>query len=166
MERLKFQVGDQICYPLHGVGHIEAVEERQVLGKVGLYYVIYFESDGIKVMVPVDKAVDVGMRAVISAGEVVSVYEVLGGNVSDEDENWNRRYRVNLDKLRTGIIWDVVDVVKCLSLRDRERGLSAGEKKMLLNARKVLVGELKMATQEDEEQISRRLDQCLEKRVQ
>jgi CarD family transcriptional regulator len=136
---------------MHGVGVVEAIEEQTILGQTAQYYRMRFTIGRMTAMVPVERAAEVGLRA-LADGEmcekVVSFLKADG--CSKESDNWNQRYRDNLDKLRSGDIMVVADVVKCLMRRDRERGLSAGERKMFLTARQVLVSELAAATETDE----------------
>ena len=157
-----FQVGDKISYPMHGAGRVEGIEEKEVLGNVGMYYVIYFYCDGMKVMIPVDRAEAAGLRPVIREEEVQNVFDYLSDELESEAlSNWNRRYRFNLEKLREGNIYSIAEVAKALSARHNERGLSAGEKKMLASARRYLLGELYLAGGGSEEELSSRLDACL-----
>ena len=138
-----FSVGDMVCYPMHGVGVIESIEEQQVLGETARYYVLRFVLGRMTAMVPVKSAEAVGLRALSEASVCERVLSYLAEDAPlDESDNWNRRYRENLDKLRGGDIFAVADVVKCLSRRDRQKGLSAGERKMLATARQVLLAEI------------------------
>lgn len=146
-----FRVGDMVCYPMHGVGAIEAVEEQQVLGETTWYYMLRFLDGRITAMVPVNSADTVGLRLIIDQRECANVKRYLADNPCPESENWNQRYRENMDKLRAGDIYGVADVVKCLMQRDRERGLSAGERKMLALAKGVLLAELSAASGEEQE---------------
>ena len=138
-----FSVGDLVCYPMHGVGVIEAIEEQQVLGETARYYVLRFVVGRMTAMVPVASAETVGLRALSDPSVCERVLGYLAEDTpTEESENWNRRYRDNLDKLSGGDIFSVADVVKCLARRDREKGLSAGERKMLATARQVLLAEI------------------------
>ncbi len=148
-----FQVGDQVSYPMHGVGVIEAIEERTVLGVVAHYYVLRFLIGKMTALVPVEGAERIGLRAVISAEECDRVLSFLKQAPAQESENWNKRYRENYEKLRGGDIYDVADVVKCLCRRDETKGLSAGERKMLSGARQVLLAELAAASGRDVEEL-------------
>lgn len=146
-----YQIGDLVCYPMHGVGVVEAIEEQTILGETLQYYRLRFTIGRMTAMVPVGRAADVGLRALADEKTCEQVVEFLQTEeCSEESDNWNQRYRDNLDKLRGGDIMVVADVVKCLMRRDRERGLSAGERKMYLTARQVLVAELAAATETDE----------------
>ena len=146
-----FDVGDLVCYPMHGVGVVEAIEEQTVLGETAQYYMLRFVMGRMTAMVPVASAEAVGLRALSDSTSCARVVKFLSedGCVAESD-NWNQRYRDNLDKLREGDIFAVADVVKCLIRRDREKGLSAGERKMYLTARQVLVAELAAASGREE----------------
>ncbi len=144
-----FSVGDQVCYPMHGVGVVEKIEERTVLGETAQYYVLRFISNKMTALVPVATAKSVGLRPVIGEEECKGVLEYLQSEPCKESDNWNQRYRDNFAKLKQGDIYDVADVVKCLKKRDTDRGLSAGERKMLMTARQVLIAELSAASGQD-----------------
>jgi CarD family transcriptional regulator len=139
---------------MHGVGVVEAIEERKVLEKTAQYYVLRFTAGKMTALVPVDSAVAVGLRAIIPVNECECVMNYLRETPCPESENWNQRYRDNYAKLRGGNIYDVADVVKCLKKRDSGKGLSAGERKMLLTARQVLLAELATASGRDEEELN------------
>ena len=145
-----FQIGDSVYYPLHGVGVIESIEEQKVLGETARYYMLRFVIGRMTAMVPVASAEHVGLRPVIGSVECEKVIDYLKEETCEESESWNQRYRDNLDKLRQGEIYGVADVVKCLIKRDRDRGLSAGERKMYLTARQVLLAELIAASGKEE----------------
>jgi CarD family transcriptional regulator len=137
-----FGVGDNVVYPRHGAGVIEAIEEREVLGRRDQYYVMRLSVGDMRVMVPCSNAEEVGLRSVISPEEVDAVYEVLKGEKTSMSPNWNRRYRANMEKLKTGDVLIVAEVVRNLGLRDREKGLSTGERRMLEDAKQILCSEL------------------------
>lgn len=144
-----FSVGERICYPMHGVGVVEKIEERTVLGETAQYYVLRFIANKMTAMVPVATSQNVGLRPVISSGECQGVLDYLQSEPCKESDNWNQRYRDNFAKLKQGDIYDVADVVKCLKKRDTDKGLSAGERKMLMTARQVLIAELSVASGQD-----------------
>ena len=148
-----FRVGDRVYYPMHGVGIVEAIQEQMVLGKPARYYMLRFSIGTMTAMVPVETAHVIGLRPVINAGEADRVLQYLQQESCLESENWNQRYRENLDKLRQGDVYGVADVVKCLVRRDKEKGLSAGERKMYLTARHVLITELMAASGKEEEEL-------------
>ena len=146
-----FQIGDLVCYPMHGVGVVEAIEKQTILGEEAQYYRLRFTIGRMTAMVPVNNAEQVGLRALADTATCDRVVDFLHSDeFFEESDNWNQRYRENLDKLRGGDIMTVAGVVKCLMRRDRERGLSAGERKMYLTARQVLVAELAASTKREE----------------
>ncbi|MDF2548394.1 MAG: CarD family transcriptional regulator [Anaerosolibacter sp.] len=140
-----FNIGDKVVYPMHGAGVIEAIEEKEILGKKRKYYIMKMPLGEMKVMIPLDNVGDIGLRDIISLEEVEQVMAVLSDDTSKMPKNWNRRYRANLDKIKSGDIYEVAAVVRNLMLRDKEKGLSTGEKKMLNNAKQILVSELVLA---------------------
>lgn len=146
-----FSIGDVVCYPMHGVGVVEAIQEQTILGETSRYYLLRFFEGRMTALVPVKTADSVGLRTLADADTCAKVVEFLKTEeCSAESDNWNQRYRENLEKLKGGDILVVADVVKCLRKRERERGLSAGERKMFLTARQVLVAELAASTGHDE----------------
>jgi CarD family transcriptional regulator len=147
-----YKIGDRVAYPMHGAGVIEAIEEKEILGEKHRYYIMKMPIGDMKVMIPMDNVEDLGLRQVVSADEVESVLDVLRGELSKMPQNWNRRYRANLEKIKTGDIYEVAEVVRNLAIRDREKGLSTGERKMLDSAKQILISELVLAqdTSEDE----------------
>ena len=148
-----FQIGDLVCYPMHGVGVVEAIEEQTILGETAQYYRLRFTLGRMTAMVPVKNAEQVGLRSLADEDMCRKVVDFLKTDeCSQESDNWNQRYRDNLEKLRGGDIMVVADVVKCLMRRDKERGLSAGERKMYLTARQVLVAELAASMTRSEEE--------------
>src|SRR5690554_4571770 len=155
-----FKVGDRVVYPMHGAGIIEAVEEREIGGTVEKYYVIRLSMGEMKIMVPVSNVDMVGVREVIGKDEVTKVLDILKSENTIMSSNWNRRYRANMEKIKSGSIFEVAEVVRNLSLRDREKGLSTGERKMLENARQILLSELVLAQNMAEDQAEALLDEC------
>lgn len=144
-----FTIGEKLCYPMHGVGVVENIEERTVLGKTARYYVLRFITSRLTAMVPVESAEDVGLRPIIKDEECEEVLSYLAGEACAESDNWNQRYRDNLAKLKGGNIYEVADVIKCLKRRDVRGGLSAGDRKMLITARQVMAAELAAASGKD-----------------
>lgn len=137
-----FAIGDLICYPMHGVGTIEGIVRQTVLGTTADYYSLRFMNGKMTALVPVSTAEQVGLRRLIDASECGSVFAYMETPGERGSDNWNQRYRENMDKMRSGSIYDVADVVKCLKLRESEKGLSAGERKMLATAKLIISGEL------------------------
>ena len=156
-----FGIGDCISYPMHGAGYVEAIETKQILGENRQYYVLRFVTIGAKVMVPVDGAEKNGLRALASRTQSETVLSFLLQIEEDDCQNWNRRYRENLDKIKTGDIYDTALVVRRLSCRYRERGLSGGEMKMLHTAQKLLVGELMISMGLSEIELYERIEMII-----
>ncbi|HZW82135.1 MAG TPA: CarD family transcriptional regulator [Candidatus Deferrimicrobium sp.] len=149
-----FQIGDKVVYPMHGAGTIEAIEEREVLGQLRKYYVMRLPIGDMKVMVPISNVQDIGLRQVIDSQSVERVLCILSDRSNTMTATWNRRYRANMDKIRSGNIFEVAEVVKNLVLREKDKGLSTGEKKMLENARQILISELVLAGNQKEEDVN------------
>ena len=149
-----FNIGDKIVYPMHGAGTIDAIEEKNILGEKHNYYIIKMPGE-VKVMVPTDKAEEVGVRNIINKEEAAKVMSVLGQNETEMSQNWNKRYRDNMDKMKSGDIYEVADVVRNLSFKQKEKGLSTGEKKMLNNAKQILVSELVLAEHASQEEVEK-----------
>lgn len=147
-----FNIGDKVVYPMHGAGIIEGIEEKDVLGEKQNYYIIKMPGE-VKVMVPTAKATDVGVRDIIDSNTANNVFKVLETNSTQMSTSWNKRYRDNMDKIKSGDIYEVADVVRNLSFKQKEKGLSTGEKKMLLNAKQILVSELTLAENSKKEEI-------------
>ncbi|MBQ9658068.1 MAG: CarD family transcriptional regulator [Clostridia bacterium] len=139
-----FNVGDKVVYPMHGAGTICSIDEKNILGETHYYYTLLMPGE-VKVMIPTDKAEEVGVRNVIDKQSAEKVFSVFEQNETDMDKNWNKRYRDNMDKMKSGDIYEVADVVRNLSFKQKEKGLSTGEKKMLNNAKQILVSELVLA---------------------
>ena len=152
-----YKIGDSVVYPMHGAGIIEDIEVKEVLGKEQSYYVVRMPIGDMKVMVPMNNAADVGMRDVIDEKEVQKVLEAFRTIETDVIQNWNKRFRENMAKIKSGDIFEVAAVVKSLMLRDKEKGLSTGERKMLSNAKQILISEIVVATGNDHTSIENHL---------
>lgn len=137
-----FNIGDKVVYPMHGAGIIESIEEKIILGEKRKYYIMKIPIGDMKVMVPMDNVDEIGIREIISSQEVDQVLAILKDDISNMPTNWNRRYRANMDKIKTGNIYEVADVVRDLMLSEKEKGLSTGERKMLTNAKHILISEI------------------------
>lgn len=140
-----FDIGDRVVYPMHGAGVIEAIEEREVLGEYHKYYVMNIPVGNMKVYIPLNNVNQLGIRGVISSEEVPQVLKILENESTLPVLAWNRRYRANMDRIKSGDIYSIAEVVRSLSQRDRDKGLSTGEKKMYDNAYQILVSELILA---------------------
>ena len=147
-----YNIGDKVVYPMHGAGIIEGIEEKDILGEKQNYYIIKMPGE-VKVMVPTAKAQDVGVRNIIDENTASQVFKVLETNSTEMSTSWNKRYRDNMEKMKSGDIYEVADVVRNLSFKQKAKGLSTGEKKMLLNAKQILVSELTLAENANKEEI-------------
>ena len=153
-----FNIGDNIVYPMHGAGTIDSIEEKEILGEKHQYYVIKMPGE-VMVMVPTAKAEAMGVRNVIDMQGANNVLNILEKDETEMSNNWNKRYRDNLEKMKTGDIYEVADVVRNLSFKQKEKGgLSTGEKKMLVNAKQILVSELVLAADASKEEIEKLID--------
>lgn len=140
-----YKVGDKILYPPHGAGIIEGIEERVILGKKQGYYVMRMPSEEMTVMIPIEGCDEIGVRFVIDKDEAKKVLEMFKTQPIEEDDNWNRRQRENIVKIKSGDIYQVLKVVKALMFRDMTKGLSTSERKMLNMSRKILTSEIVMS---------------------
>lgn len=137
-----FNIGDKIVYPMHGAGTIEDIEEKEILGEKRKYFIMKMPIGEMKVMVPVDNVEEVGVRQIIDTMDMEKVMTILKGNRSKMPQNWNRRYRANMDRIKSGDIFEIAEVVRNLMLLDNEKGLSTGERKMLSSAKQMLISEM------------------------
>jgi CarD family transcriptional regulator len=162
MSKRAFRVGDKVVYPHHGAAVIEGVQEREVEGESRKYWVIRLSYGDLTLMVPTDGADEVGLRGVVPKNELDQVYKVLQSKKqAPAPSNWSRRFKSHVEKLRSGDIYQVAEVVRNLSNRDKDKGLSAGEKRMLTKARQILVSELTFAANVKEEKAEAMLDEIL-----
>jgi CarD family transcriptional regulator len=156
-----FKVGDKVVYPHHGAGTVVKKEQREVLGQKREYLTIKILHNDMTVNVPCENAEAVGLRRVIDEQMVEKVLKALQGSGTVMPKNWNRRFKHNRDKMKTGDIFELAEVVRNLSLRDHEKGLSTGEKQMFVKAKKILASELMYAKDMDEEEAAEWLDGVL-----
>ncbi len=158
---MTFTVGDTVVYPHHGAAKIEAIEKRVIKGVERDYLVLRVAQGDLTVRVPSDNVDLVGVRDVVDQAGLDHVFEVLRQPYTEEPTNWSRRYKANLEKLASGDVIKVAEVVRDLWRRERERGLSAGEKRMLAKARQILVSELALAEKTNEDKAEAILDEVL-----
>src|SRR5690625_2005981 len=158
---MTFKVGDTVVYPHHGAARIEAIETRTIKGEDRTYLVLRVDKGDLTVRVPAENAQDVGVRDVVGQDGLDRVFEVLRQTHTEEPTNWSRRYKANLEKLASGDVNKVAEVVRDLWRRDRDRGLSAGEKRMLWKTRQILVSELSLAEEVTEEKVEEILEEVL-----
>jgi len=158
---MAFNVGETVVYPHHGAALIEAIETREIKGVPRTYLVLKVAQGDLTVRVPADNVDLVGVRDVVGQDGLDRVFEVLRAPHIEEPTNWSRRYKANLEKLASGDVIKVAEVVRDLWRRERDRGLSAGEKRMLAKARQILVSELALAERTNEDKAETLLDEVL-----
>ncbi len=141
-----YKIGDSVVYPMHGAGVIEGIEVKEILGKQQSYYVLRIPMGDMKVMVPMENAREVGMRDVIDKAQAEEVMRSFRTSEMDVIQNWSKRFRDNMGRIKSGNIFEVASVVKSLMMRERRKGLSTGERKMLSNAKQILISEIVVAT--------------------
>ena len=156
-----FDVGDKVVYPHHGAGTIVSKDVKLVLGEQREYLTIKILHNEMTVNVPVDNAEKVGLRWVIDQEMVDVVVKVLLGGSTEMPKNWNRRFKHNRDKMKTGDVLELAEVVRNLALRDHEKGLSTGEKQMYVKAKKILASEFMYAKNMTEDEAAVWLDEVL-----
>ncbi|WP_028245291.1 CarD family transcriptional regulator [Pseudoclavibacter soli] len=158
---MRFEVGETVVYPHHGAAKITKVTNRVVRGEEKKYLTLEVAQGDLTIQVPADNVEEVGVRDVIDKEGLEQVFGVLREPFTEEPTNWSRRYKANVEKLASGDVIKVSEVVRDLWRRDQDRGLSAGEKRMLVKARQILISELALAEKTDEEHASEVLDQVL-----
>ena len=151
---MEFKVGDCAVYPAHGVAVVRRIEDREVGGKIKRFYVLQVVDNQMTIMVPTDNASSVGLREIISDKEVSNVYRILKNRTVKIDQTtWNRRYREYMEKIKTGSVYEIAEVLRNLFLLRHSKDLSFGERKMLDQAKHLLVKEISLARQTNEETI-------------
>ena len=162
-ENIEFECGDNVVYPHHGAGKVLKKERRKMFGEEREYLTIKILHNDMTVMVPCENAALAGLRRVIDEETVQKVLAVLADDVSEMPKNWNRRFKHNRDKIKTGDVYELAEVVRNLAIREWEKGLSTGEKQMFTRAKKILASELMYALEMGEEQAEEHLDHLLQR---
>jgi CarD family transcriptional regulator len=161
IENIAFELGDNVVYPHHGAGKVLKKERKKMFGEEREYLTIKILHNDMTVMVPCENAGKAGLRRVIDEDTVKKVLAVLQDEVSEMPKNWNRRFKHNRDKIKTGDIYELAEVVRNLAIREHEKGLSTGEKQMFTRAKKILASELMYALDKDEDAAEAYLDELL-----
>lgn len=156
-----FHVGDKIVHPMHGAGVVDSIVTKKVNGVVRDYYILKLPVGGMLVMIPTENSDEIGVRPVIEPEQADRVIAAIPSIQVDADPNWNRRYRENMARLKSGDLLEVARVVKGLILRDGERGLSTGERKMLHSAKQILISEIVLSESTSYEEVERRINRAL-----
>ena len=158
---MQFQIGDQIAHPMHGAGVIAGIEKREMDGIERDYFVLQLPSGGMQVMIPVSSCESVGVRPIVGAKEADRILNSIPQIQIEMTSNWNKRYRDNMQKIKSGNLLEVASVIKGLMLRENERGLSTGERKMLHSAKQILISELVLSKKCSYEEIEERLSSAV-----
>lgn len=156
-----FKIGDKIVYPMHGAGIITGVDIKEILGEKREYYIIQMPIGDMKVLVPVDNVEEIGVRYIIAEDQMEGVIDILRGHKTAMPQNWNRRYRANMDRIKTGDIDEIAAVVRNLTIMDNQKGLSTGERKMLTNARQMLLSELVLVSDLSAEKVEKIVEEAI-----
>ena len=158
---MTFRVGDRIAHPMHGAGVIDSVVKRKINGTERDYYVLKLPAGDMLVMIPVDTSAEIGVRPIVDAYEAEKILGSIPGLEIEMTQNWNKRYRENMLKIKSGNLLEVAAVVKGLMQRDKERGLSTGERKMLHSAKQILISEIVLSESASYEEVEERLNSAL-----
>ncbi len=161
LEHIEFECGDNVVYPHHGAGKVLKKESKLMFGQERIYLTIKILHNDMTVMVPSENAAKAGLRRVIDEETVLKVLAVLQDDVSEMPKNWNRRFKHNRDKIKTGDIYELAEVVRNLAVREHHKGLSTGEKQMFTRTKKILASELMYALEMEEEEAEEHLDNLL-----
>ena len=162
MPHIEYEIGDNVVYPHHGAGKVLKKEQKKVLGEEREYLTIKILHNDMTVMVPCENAGKAGLRRVIGEEAVTKVLSVLRDDVSEMPKNWNRRFKHNREKIKTGDVFELAEVVRNLAIRESEKGLSTGEKQMYTRAKKILASELMYALEMDEGEAEEHLDSVIQ----
>ncbi|MFW6180377.1 MAG: CarD family transcriptional regulator [Spirochaetota bacterium] len=160
-----YRLGDKVVYPLHGVGIINSIEDKNVLGEERSYYIIKLSISDMTVMIPTDKSDELGLRLIVSPRDANKALKVIGGASTEMDEDWKSRYQQNFEKIKSGSLINVAEVVRNLFHRNKVKELSIMEKKLYENAYRLLVDEISYAKDLDREYVQDMISQELENGV-
>ena len=155
-----YKIGDRVVYPMHGAGEIVSIEEKSILGKTQKYFVLKIPVNDMKIMIPVTSIEEVGVRDIIGTDDAKKIHDLFDEYDAEVNLNWNKRYRENMTKIKSGNIFEVAEVVKTLMKIDLDKGLSTGEKKMLNSAKQILISELVFAWDMEKDDIEDYLKSC------
>ena len=156
-----YQVGDKVVHPMHGAGIIDSIVQRKVNGVVKDYYLLNLFDGNMMVMIPTDNTSEIGVRPVVSGQEANKLLQAMENIQVDMTQNWNQRYRENMLRIKSGDLLEVAKVVKGLMLREGDRGLSTGERKMLHSAKQILISELVLSQGASYEDVEARINNAL-----
>lgn len=161
-----FSVGDMVVHPMHGAGVIDGIVHEKLGGAAQDYYVFKMLVGGLLLKIPTANSDAIGLRPVSDRAAVRALFDALPGMATGECANWNKRYRENLQRLKSGDLYELARVIKGLTLRDRERSLSTGERKLLHSAKQILISEIVLSGLGSYEQVEQLLDSSMEEPAQ
>lgn len=153
-----FSVGDRIAHPMHGAGIIESIATRKVDGAEKEYYVLKLPAGDMQVMIPIDSCDSIGVRPIVKPAEAEKIIKALPELEINMTQNWNKRYRENMEKIKSGNLFEVASVIKGLMLRDLDKGLSTGERKMLHSAKQILISEIVLSESCSYDEVEQRIN--------
>lgn len=156
-----YQIGDMIAHPMHGAGVIDSIEERKMNGCTRQYYVLKMPTGGMVVMIPTESSEQIGVRPIVDSDEADALLDSISEIDADMTSNWNRRYRENMQRIKSGDLTEVARVVKGLMTRDVEKGLSTGERKMLHSAKQIFISEIVLSKSISYEEVESRINASL-----
>ena len=156
-----FHIGDKVVHPMHGAGVIDGIVTEKIGSAVQDYYVFKMPVGGLVLKIPIATSEIIGLRSIVSFEEASALIEAIGSMKVDMTSNWNHRYRENMERLKSGDLYAVARVIKGLTYRDNERGLSNGERKMLHTAKQILVSELVLSLEQESRQVESRINAAM-----
>jgi len=156
-----FQIGDMIAHPMHGAGVIDSIEEKDINGTAELFYILKMPTGGMVIMIPTSSSDQIGVRPIVNASKADELLESISSIDAEMTSNWNRRYRENMQKIKSGDLLEVARVVKGLMTRDVEKGLSTGERKMLHSAKQIFISEIVLSKSLTYEEVESQLNESL-----
>lgn len=160
------KIGDRIVYPMHGAGEISGIEENEVGGVVSSYYILQLPLGNLKLMLPVDKVEEMGLRDVIGKDEIKEVEKILGGDAEESKGSWNKRFHANVDRMKTGDILEVAAIIRNLVRQNEKKKISSGEHRLLEQAKQIMISELVYALEKTPEEVSEWVDEKLKAHVE
>lgn len=157
-----YDIGEKVVYPMHGVGVISKIEEREILGESHLYYILKLSMTDMTVMIPIDKSEELGLRSVVSDDKIDKVMQILKQeSPEDEDENWKSRYNTNQTKIKSGSILELAEVVRNLYIRNQKKELSTSEKRLFDNALQLMVDEIALSKNQEKVEVEHKISEIL-----
>lgn len=153
-----FKIGDKIVYPNYGAGIINSIEEKEVLGEKKQYYILNMLISAVEIMIPIDNINKLGIRHIIENDKIEELMNIMKEEKGEMDQKWNKRFRDNMEKIKTGDIYEIAVVVRDLMIQDNQKGLSTGEKKMLNDAKDMMVSELTLVMNDTSENVKKLIE--------